>query len=253
MLNGPDVAGTVVLAIRGNCDFIEKVRKAQAADALGVVVANNEGDHLFKMYSSDEDTSDVLIPSVFVTANTGNRLPGSYVALNATGEYDFADDDFMHPYFFMAIILLGLSVTLACTLTATLAGYLVISFKRRRQRSQCRRLVSNLKVRKYTKPATPDPSVEGEEACTICLEEFARGDYVKVLPCGHEYHRDCIDPWLLEKSSLCPLCKQNITGGADLHLATPEAPPRSPGFGQRGAIAPGSTQEVETEPPVAQM
>ena len=36
---------------------------------------------------------------------------------------------------------------------------------------------------------------------------------------GHEYHRDCIDPWLLEKSTACPMCKQNITSGADLHLA----------------------------------
>eukprot|EP01050_Picozoa_sp_SAG11_P015964 SAG11_NODE_2122_length_3784_cov_3.569878_6_plen_146_part_00 len=102
---------------------------------------------------------------------------------------DFAEDDFMyvgnsfslclwwttyyllavfknccnrrHPYFFMAIILLGLSVTLACTLTATLAGYLVISFKRRRQRTECRRLVSRLKVRKYVAPTRLDPSVEG--------------------------------------------------------------------------------------------
>eukprot|EP01050_Picozoa_sp_SAG11_P015963 SAG11_NODE_2122_length_3784_cov_3.569878_5_plen_248_part_00 len=70
----------------GNCDFIEKVRISQRANAKAVVVANNEGEHLFKMYSSDEDTSDVTIPSVFVTTSTGERLPGAYIALNATGE-----------------------------------------------------------------------------------------------------------------------------------------------------------------------
>ena len=131
-----DVAGTIVLATRGECDFIDKVRTAQTAGALAVVVANDQGDHLFKMYSSDEDTTDVLIPSVFVTTATGNALPGSSIVLNATGEYDFGDDDFMHPYFFMAIVLLGLSVTLACTLTATLVGYLAVIFKKRRQRSE---------------------------------------------------------------------------------------------------------------------
>ena len=52
----------------------------------------------------------------------------------------------MHPYFFMAIILLGLSVTLACTLTATLAGYVVVSFQRRRARGAVMRLVSRLQV-----------------------------------------------------------------------------------------------------------
>ncbi|KAJ2749343.1 hypothetical protein H4S06_004661 [Coemansia sp. BCRC 34490] len=30
---------------------------------------------------------------------------------------------------------------------------------------------------------------------------------MRILPCGHNYHIECIDPWLTSKSSLCPLCK----------------------------------------------
>ena len=239
----PELAGTIVLATRGGCDFIEKVRNAQAASAIAVVVANDQGEHLFKMYSSDEDTGDVLIPSVFVTTNTGNALPGARIVLNATGEYDFGDDDFMHPYFFMAIVLLGLSVTLACTLTATLVGYLVVSFKKRRQRSECRRAVQKLKTKSYRAPLLTD----GEEPspCTICLEDFAPGDKLKVLPCGHEYHQECIEPWLLEKSSLCPLCKQNITAGADFH-----ASPR-PGEETNGRESPRLEAGSGPAPPAA--
>ena len=117
----------------------------------------------------------------------------------------------------MTIVLLGLSVTRACTLTATLVGYLVVSFKKRRQRSECRRAVQQLKTKSYSAPLLADGEAEEPNPCTICLEDFKPGDKLKVLPCGHEYHKECIEPWLLEKSSLCPLCKQNITAGADFH------------------------------------
>jgi hypothetical protein len=65
--------------------------------------------------------------------------------------------------------------------------------------------------------AKPDPSaamadLEGdqEEQCPICLIEFEEGDDIRVLPCEkeHVYHKTCIDPWLLDVSSSCPLCRK---------------------------------------------
>lgn len=49
----------------------------------------------------------------------------------------------------------------------------------------------------------------GDE-CSICLNAFKPGDPVRKLPvCGHNFHRCCIDLWLLRSSS-CPLCKRNV-------------------------------------------
>lgn len=56
--------------------------------------------------------------------------------------------------------------------------------------------------------------VEGPEAmedqCPICLLDFEEGDDLRVLPCEkeHVYHQACIDPWLLEVSGSCPLCRK---------------------------------------------
>ncbi|TDH68836.1 hypothetical protein CCR75_000342 [Bremia lactucae] len=47
------------------------------------------------------------------------------------------------------------------------------------------------------------------EICTICLDDFEDGVDVKVLPCQHFFHVNCINPWLEGRSGSCPLCKQD--------------------------------------------
>eukprot|EP00943_MAST-04B_sp_MAST-4B-sp1_P008497 g8497.t1 len=51
---------------------------------------------------------------------------------------------------------------------------------------------------------------EGEEmeepTCNVCLEEFEKGDKLRVLPCFHKFHVKCIDRWL-KQSKFCPTCR----------------------------------------------
>ena len=68
-----------------------------------------------------------------------------------------------------------------------------------------------------------------EEACAICVEDFEEGDTARILPCNHYFHPKCIDPWLTNHSSLCPLCKRRVprshesrrVGGALVHPPPP--------------------------------
>uniref|UniRef100_A0A1B6DIP4 RING-type domain-containing protein n=1 Tax=Clastoptera arizonana TaxID=38151 RepID=A0A1B6DIP4_9HEMI len=59
-----------------------------------------------------------------------------------------------------------------------------------------------------TKHIKSDDKGEGE-CCAICIEPYKTSDIVRILPCRHEFHRSCIDPWLLEHRT-CPMCKMDI-------------------------------------------
>jgi len=46
------------------------------------------------------------------------------------------------------------------------------------------------------------------ETCTICLDNYTKGQKVGLLNCGHTFHKDCVYTWL-EHQKTCPLCRQN--------------------------------------------
>ncbi|KIX93535.1 uncharacterized protein Z520_10713 [Fonsecaea multimorphosa CBS 102226] len=61
--------------------------------------------------------------------------------------------------------------------------------------------------------ATSNPDgtdAEGHLGCSICTEDFKKGEEVRVLPCNHKFHPDCVDPWLLNVSGTCPLCRIDL-------------------------------------------
>lgn len=47
--------------------------------------------------------------------------------------------------------------------------------------------------------------------CVVCLEEYVDGQSrVMSLPCGHEFHAECITPWLTTRRRTCPICKGDV-------------------------------------------
>ena len=46
------------------------------------------------------------------------------------------------------------------------------------------------------------------DTCNVCLDDFEKGEKVKMLPCRHGYHNQCIEEWLITHGN-CPVCKQD--------------------------------------------
>ncbi|PFH51499.1 hypothetical protein AMATHDRAFT_142301 [Amanita thiersii Skay4041] len=56
------------------------------------------------------------------------------------------------------------------------------------------------------------PESIGTETCPICIIDFEEGDDIRILPCEgkHKFHQSCVDQWLLELSSSCPICRHDF-------------------------------------------
>ncbi|XP_065548245.1 RING finger protein 215 isoform X2 [Lathamus discolor] len=73
------------------------------------------------------------------------------------------------------------------------------------------RRLSALKTRRYHPGKALRSRACEIDSCAVCLDQFHKSQWLRVLPCCHEFHRDCVDPWLLLQQT-CPLCKRNILG-----------------------------------------
>jgi hypothetical protein len=66
-----------------------------------------------------------------------------------------------------------------------------------------------------------------KDECAICMDEFHAGDIVRILPCGHVFHKEECDEWLMKWRKLvsldrllkkdhrliiqCPTCRADVT------------------------------------------
>lgn len=54
------------------------------------------------------------------------------------------------------------------------------------------------------------------KSCSICFNDYVSGEHLKVLPCGHKYHKECIDQWFrtamnyADAPPKCPYCNTSI-------------------------------------------
>jgi len=86
----------------------------------------------------------------------------------------------------------------------------------RETRTASKKNLRGLETKKFMADNVDLESSEGP-MCVICLLEYEDGDDVKVLPCGHEFHSECVDMWLGKHNRTCPTCRHDIT----IRLAEP--------------------------------
>ncbi len=56
-----------------------------------------------------------------------------------------------------------------------------------------------------TLPTLHVNETHAHDQCTICMETYILGQQLKVLPCTHIFHSNCIETYLRDFSTQCPL------------------------------------------------
>ncbi|OAD47015.1 E3 ubiquitin-protein ligase RNF13 [Eufriesea mexicana] len=201
----------IALIVRYNCNFERKVRIAQKAGYDAVIIHNVNSNELEPMQA--EDPVGILIPSVFVSEITGLIIKENYL-------YDqlyfvLINDD--TPFNITHLLLPFVIVVGVCFLVMVI--FMIVRCIKDRRRQRRHRLpnssLKKIPTHKYTKG---DPY----ETCAICLDDYAEGEKLRVLPCAHAYHMKCIDPWLTKNRRVCPVCKRQVFA-ADEQVVTDES------------------------------
>merc|ERR1719399_2636077 len=81
-------------------------------------------------------------------------------------------------------------------------------------------------------PAPAERRTSEEEAeCCLCMEGYRDEDMVRVLPCDHYFHKECIDKWFDStqfQTRSCPLCKRDPLAAKPAAAAAPAPVSRMP-------------------------
>lgn len=205
---GSTTSPSYVLIIRGGCSFEEKIRNAQRAGYKAAIVYDNE-DYGF-LISMAGNPSGVVIYGTFVSKATGEILRG--YAGRADMELWLVPSFETSAWSIMAISFISL-----LAMSAVLATCFFVRrhrIRRRRVRSLGGGEFHRMGVDTIRRlPATIFNGVCEEAStsisCAICIEDYRIGDKLRILPCNHKFHVGCVDLWLGQRRSFCPVCKRD--------------------------------------------
>ncbi|XP_069799060.1 E3 ubiquitin-protein ligase RNF128 isoform X2 [Dendropsophus ebraccatus] len=220
----------IALIERGNCTFSEKILLAASKGAHAVVIYNappSSGNQTIPMvHYGTKDTIAIMIG--FIKGMEIVQLVRSHIQVTMVIEVGKRHGSWMNHYsiFFVSISFF--------VVTAATVGYFIFYSARRwrhtraqnqkmkKLKDEAKKAIGRLELRTIKqgdKVLGPDG-----DSCAVCIEPYKANDVVRILTCNHFFHKNCIDPWLLEHRT-CPMCKCDIL--KSLGIAADEEEPET--------------------------
>ncbi|CAA7405262.1 unnamed protein product [Spirodela intermedia] len=206
--NVEEATTSFALIIRGGCTFDDKVMAAQKAGFKAAIVYDNEdGGPLVAMAGSPEG---IRIHAIFISKASGEML--KYYA----GRSDV--DLWIIPTFEnSAWSIMAISFISLLAMSAVLATcFFVRRHRIRRERPRAPNVREFHGMSKHLVKAMPSiiftSALEDNctsRTCAICLEDYNVGEQIRILPCRHKFHAQCVDSWLTTWRTFCPVCKRD--------------------------------------------
>lgn len=209
----PNTQRWIALLRRGNCTFKEKIMNAAANRAIAVVIYNNvSGDDLVNM--AHKGTGDIV--AIIISQRRGREIL-SYMERNLTVLMSITVGPSHSPkYSRGSLVFVSISfIVLMIISLAWLIFYFIQKFRNANLRGRNQRQLGNVANKAIRKLATRTVKRDDKETdpefdhCAVCIEGYKSNDVIRILPCKHVFHKQCVDPWLNEHCT-CPICKLNI-------------------------------------------
>ncbi|KAG8553530.1 hypothetical protein GDO81_003450 [Engystomops pustulosus] len=241
----------IALIERGNCTFSEKILLAASKGAQAVVIYNappSTGNQTIPMvHYGTKDTIAIMIG--YIKGIEIVNLIRSHVQVTMIIEVGKKHGSWMNHYsiFFVSISFF--------VVTAATVGYFIFYSARRwrhtraqnqrmkKLKDEAKKAIGRLQLRTIKqgdKVLGPDG-----DSCAVCIDAYKANDVVRILTCNHFFHKNCIDPWLLEHRT-CPMCKCDILKSLGI-AADEEEPDTTMAISSVSSEVQQTTMHVEEE------
>ncbi|XP_068107150.1 E3 ubiquitin-protein ligase RNF128 isoform X1 [Hyperolius riggenbachi] len=213
----------------GGCTFSDKISAAAEVGASAVVIYNNKGEDNEVIEMSHPGTKNTIAIMIgYLKGSEIAELIRSQVQVTMVIEVGKKHGSWVNHYsiFFVSISFF--------VVTAATVGYFIFYSARRwrhtraqnqkmkQLKDEAKKAINQLQLRTIKqgdKVLGPDG-----DSCAVCIESYKANDVVRILTCNHFFHKNCIDPWLLEHRT-CPMCKCDIL--KSLGIAADEEEPEN--------------------------
>ncbi|KAM7344879.1 ring finger protein goliath isoform 1-T2 [Cochliomyia hominivorax] len=206
----------IALVRRGRCTFEEKVKNVFQHGASGVIIYNDKPVmNLEKMQIKGKTRN--------ITAVITYQDIGLEMAMRLDQGFDVSAHIIegrsgMRPINSLnrtSVLFVAISFIILMVISLVwLIFYYIQKFRYMQSKDQQSRHLCSvtkkaiMKIPTKTGKSTDEKDAESD-CCAICIETYKASDLIRVLPCKHEFHKNCIDPWLIEHRT-CPMCKLDV-------------------------------------------
>ncbi|XP_060612493.2 E3 ubiquitin-protein ligase RNF128 isoform X2 [Anolis sagrei] len=252
----------IALVERGNCTFAEKIQRAAAQGAQAVVIYNSKNSSYLVPMAHPGTGNTVAIMISYLKGKEILRKMEQGYQVTMFIEVGKKHGPWMNNY---SIFFVSVSFFIV---TAATVGYFIFysarrlwmarahNRKQRRLKADAKKAIGRLQLRTLKqgdKETGPDA-----DSCAVCIEVYKPNDVVRILTCNHLFHKNCIDPWLLEHRT-CPMCKcdilkalgieVDIEDGAESVQPTEPSPPEADNHSETASSGYASVQGADEPAP----
>ncbi|XP_028832596.1 RING finger protein 150a [Denticeps clupeoides] len=212
---GPN-ATWIALVLGGNCTYRDKIRLAAVHNASAVVFFNVGSSNANETVTiTDQVTGDIV--AIMIPEPKGREIVALLERNISVTMYITIGTRNLQKYVSRtSVVFVSISfIVLMIISLAWLVFYYIQRFRyanardrnQRRLGDAAKKAISKLQVRTIRKG---DKETESDfDNCAVCIEGYKPNDVVRILPCRHVFHKNCVDPWLQDHRT-CPMCKMNI-------------------------------------------